>query len=327
MTYYTRALDGVPGATIRSATQVEAEFDLVAAGFALVATDTKRSYRAITGADTAIASDRGKLLSCSGTFTLAFTAAATLGDGWFCVVRNTGTGNITLDPNGAELIDGLASGIVYPGFAFLVQCTSSAFHVQKLAGFRREVLTGGTSWTCPLGIRTVRGRGVGSGGAGGKASSSPVPAAPGGPGGYAEWDFASVPGTAYAYTVAAAASSQTVGGNNGANGSSTTFTTASTTITMPGGTGGSSSIAARVVLGGTPTNGDINITCPPGVLSVAPSNAGFSVGGSTPLGTGGSYDTTAAALNAVTGYGGGGAGTPSTANSGASGAGCIVLEY
>jgi hypothetical protein len=41
----------------------------------------------------------------SGTFTQTFTAAATLGSGWFCYIRNSGTGDITLDPNASETIE------------------------------------------------------------------------------------------------------------------------------------------------------------------------------------------------------------------------------
>jgi hypothetical protein len=72
--------------------------------------------RAITGADTVGLADVGQLVDVTaGTFTLAFAAAATLGDqtvGW---VQNSGTGNVTLDPNGAETIDGRTNYIMYPG--------------------------------------------------------------------------------------------------------------------------------------------------------------------------------------------------------------------
>ena len=326
MTAYTRVFDVDPGSPNRSRS-VEAEFDLVAAGFVTVEATLKRGYRAVTGADTVIASDFGKLLSCSGAFTLSFAAAATLGDGWFCIVRNTGTGAITLDPNGAETIDGLSTGVVYPSFAFLVACTGSAFHVQKLAGRRIEVLTSGTSWLCPMGIRGVNGRGVGSGGAGGKASGNPVSAAPGGPGGFAEWFFVSAPGTSYSYAIAAASAAQSAAGSPGANGSSTTFNTGVLTVTMTGGSGGVATLASQVTLGGLPTNGDMNMRAPPGFNAIGPSNTSVNVGGSTPLGSGGSFDTTAATVNAVSGYGGGGAGSSNVANSGASGAGCIVLEF
>ena len=104
MPFYTRVFDVVPGSQPRSK-PVEDEFDLIAAGFTSVSTSINAVVRAIVGADTAIASDQSKWLDCSGTFTLSFTAAATLGAGWSCLIRNSGTGNITLDPNAAELID------------------------------------------------------------------------------------------------------------------------------------------------------------------------------------------------------------------------------
>lgn len=55
---------------------------------------------------TAQAGNNGQLYECSGTFTIDFDAAATLGAGWAITVYNTDSGDITLDPSGAETIDG-----------------------------------------------------------------------------------------------------------------------------------------------------------------------------------------------------------------------------
>lgn len=63
----------------------------------------------------------------SGTFTQTFTAAATLGTGWYVYYGNSGTGIITLDPNGGETIDGAATRLVYPGQKLLIQCNGSNF--------------------------------------------------------------------------------------------------------------------------------------------------------------------------------------------------------
>lgn len=78
-----------------------------------------------TGAYTVTAADKAKVIECSGTFTLSFQACATLGGTWATWLKNSGTGNITLDPNGSELIDGAATYTLYPGMTMLVQCDGS----------------------------------------------------------------------------------------------------------------------------------------------------------------------------------------------------------
>jgi hypothetical protein len=58
-----------------------------------------------TSAYTAVAGDKGYLIDCtSGSFTVAFDPAATLGDGFFVGVVNSGSGTITLNPDGTEVI-------------------------------------------------------------------------------------------------------------------------------------------------------------------------------------------------------------------------------
>ena len=90
------------------------------------------TQRTITGADTLISSDHGKLVNCSGTFTLSVTAAATLGDGWWCYVRNTSNGDGTVDPNASEQIDGANTFLLKPGFTVLVACDGTAFTTLKV---------------------------------------------------------------------------------------------------------------------------------------------------------------------------------------------------
>lgn len=76
---------------------------------------------------TVAVTDRGKLIDCSGTLTLALTAAATLGNGFSFAVRNSGSGTITVDPDGSELVDGLSTLNFYPGESFVVVCSGTAF--------------------------------------------------------------------------------------------------------------------------------------------------------------------------------------------------------
>lgn len=81
-----------------------------------------------TGAYTVVAADMGKLLLCSGTFTVSLTAAATLGDGFSFIVENNGTGVITIDPNSTEQIDGAATKTLAAGEWCVVTCTGTGFN-------------------------------------------------------------------------------------------------------------------------------------------------------------------------------------------------------
>lgn len=77
---------------------------------------------------TVVANDRGGLIKLSGTHTLSLTAAATLGDGWRCDIRNTGTGVWTIDPNASETVNGLTTFNVYPGENMRLICDGGAFY-------------------------------------------------------------------------------------------------------------------------------------------------------------------------------------------------------
>ena len=96
------------------------------------------------------AADNSTLIDItSGTFSQTFTAAATLGSGWFCYIRNSGTGDITLDPNSTELIDGLTTYIMYPNEVRLVQCDGSAFTSIVLTAFSKTFTATDTFVTPP----------------------------------------------------------------------------------------------------------------------------------------------------------------------------------
>lgn len=82
-----------------------------------------------TTAYTILAADRGKVFACTGTFSLALTAAATLGAGFAVAVSNVSTGAITIDPNGAETINGAATYVVPANTSAIIACTGSAWVV------------------------------------------------------------------------------------------------------------------------------------------------------------------------------------------------------
>lgn len=88
-----------------------------------------------SAAYTVLVADAGKAFDLTGAFTLTLSAAATLAADFTFAVRNSGTGVWTIDPNGAELIDGLSTLKVYPGESFLVSCTGSGFRcIGRLRG-------------------------------------------------------------------------------------------------------------------------------------------------------------------------------------------------
>ena len=80
-----------------------------------------------TGTFTAVAGENGEMFHCDGTFTIDLTAAATLGAGWCIGVTNDGSGTITIDPDGAELIDGVANIIISANGSKLVYCNGASF--------------------------------------------------------------------------------------------------------------------------------------------------------------------------------------------------------
>jgi hypothetical protein len=68
------------------------------------------------------------LIHTGGTVTYTLSAAATLGNDFFMLFRNEGTGSVTLDPNGSETIDNLTSLTVQPGESMIISCSGSSFY-------------------------------------------------------------------------------------------------------------------------------------------------------------------------------------------------------
>lgn len=73
--------------------------------------------------------EAGKTLIANRATAIAFNLdpAATLGGTWMAVIKNIGVGSLTIDPNGAELIDGASTYVMLPGESALVTCNGSAF--------------------------------------------------------------------------------------------------------------------------------------------------------------------------------------------------------
>ena len=73
-------------------------------------------------------SDRAKVLVWNGgAGTLSLTSAPTVGADWFVNVRNSGSGDLTIDPNSSELINGAATLILAPGDSCIVVTNGTQF--------------------------------------------------------------------------------------------------------------------------------------------------------------------------------------------------------
>ena len=102
------------------------------AGYGLVATGSTlsqdSSVTSFSISYTVGASDRAKTFVWGGASgTLSLLAAATATNGFFISVRNGGTGALTVDPNGSELINGASTLVLQPGDSATVNCSGSAW--------------------------------------------------------------------------------------------------------------------------------------------------------------------------------------------------------
>lgn len=100
------------------------------------------AVEAKTAAYTVVAADRGKLITCDGTWTLALTAAATLGAGFTFAMKNIGTGVITIDPDGSETIDGTGTLRIEKEDEAIIVCDGAKFFtMSRLIYTRTAILT------------------------------------------------------------------------------------------------------------------------------------------------------------------------------------------
>lgn len=295
---------------------------------------------------TVVESDRGRLITCTGTFTLSLPAAATIGAGFAFAVANLGTGTITIDPNGSETISGQPTGSVSPNACLIVACTGSTWVIAGASSGRgMQVFTSSGTFVAPAGVTSVKVSVVGGGGNGGSATSVSVisysAGCGGGGGGVA---IGVVSGSALAQSIAvtvgsagqassfgqimqagggghggSAAQGQSGSGGAGGSGSGGTFNlTGSSGIV--GGMGGASSIQAPVGRKKTGYSSDgTTAYYSEDVKAVGFMGLGFGGGESSGAGM------------AATGYGNGGGGGYSRDNGtipgGAGSPGIVIVEW
>lgn len=114
--------------------------------------------------------DSGSVIDItSGTFTQTFSAASVLGVNWYCYIRNSGTGDITLDPNASETIDGISSFILYPKAVRLIICDGTALRSMPIVAGIKKFTSSGTYVVAPgIASHNVTTVGAGGGGASGE---------------------------------------------------------------------------------------------------------------------------------------------------------------
>jgi len=283
--------------------------------------------------------DRGYLVDItSGTFTQTFGAASALGSGWWLYLRNSGTGEITLDPNGAETIDGLTTFIMYPGEARLIQCDATALRSLVIEPFIQTYTAGGT-WRKPPGYSVFGGFVWGAGGGGGRSGTT-FGASGGGGGACVPFSLPAASfGTTETITIATGGTAQTGIGTGGLGGNSSIGTVVigygggggggAAASNQPGGGGGGAFSAGNTASG----TGDVQ-GGQPRMPSPANNNVGYGGGGSISDnvgsavygGSGGNPLGSQATIFALYGGGGGGGvssgaqiGPPGTSTFGGSG--------
>lgn len=267
---------------------------------------------------TVVASDRGQVISCSSTWTLSLTSAATLGSGFVVAAVNTGSGVITIDPAGTETVNGNATwtlnagdavAMVSNGVNWLVFASYIKPSAPKQSGM--QVFTSNGTFYVPDGVTRVKATVVGGGAGGGSLSGRG-----GGGAGVSIKNISGLtPGAAIAVTVGAA-------GSGGVNGNSSSF---GGYCTASGGFANGN--------GGTSTGGDINLVGGSGGLAVDYAYAGGGGAGGASgsegfaYGTGGKggagmFGAGGNGLSSASGYGnGGGAGNCSGSP------GIVIVEW
>ena len=266
--------------------------------------------------------DNGKLIDCTSALTLSMTAAATLGAGWYCYVRNSISGRaiadaVVIDPNSTELIDGLSTLTMYHGEVRLVVCTGTAFTTICITGFDLVITSSGTFVTPPNVSLLVDVWGSGGSGAGGVSSSTGVnhPGGTGGGGGAHDQRFISASELTAGASVTVTIGAEATGGTAATNGNPGNATTFGAFLSACGGGGGLAGTGSKSGGGGGGVGGVGQVGQTAGVATGGvPANTG---GGNGSGGAGASATSNAAgAASEDGGAGGGGVGSDGTARAG-----------
>lgn len=109
---------------------------LAGAGLKAITTTLNQaiSVTTLNSAYTLNISERAKLINWNGASgTISFAASSTLGSDWFCYIRNSGSSNISLDPNLVETINGATTLTLAPGNSCMIICDGTNFYTVGLS--------------------------------------------------------------------------------------------------------------------------------------------------------------------------------------------------
>jgi hypothetical protein len=312
-----------------------------------------------TGNYSIAASDRGKIVEFTGSSasTITLLAAATAGDGWWCILKHSGTGTTAATKKLAlsGTLDGVASAAVYPGDTRIIQSDGSSLTSVLLAGGYIQILNSDSPFTLttPPGLAKHTAElwaGGAGGGSGRRGAAGGIRAAGSGGGGGAYNTITLTTadmGASVTVTVAgtaaggAAIAVDTTNGANGTVGGNTTFGSLLTAFgggagfggqaaSNSGGTGGGTTEVGQTGGAGAVRGGGALTTNVMGAFAGGGSNAGVAGqpsgwGGSGGGGVVASVAGTVGGATSKGGRGGGGGGALDAANvaraGGAGGAG------
>jgi len=114
----------------------------------------------LTAPFTLTAAHKNKLVRLSGNFTVSVTATATLGVGFCCILSNEGSQNVTIDPNGSELVNGYDT-IVIPGKGVsLLICDGVGYSAIQLGGLSAQLMWDSAYNANNIGVIQDNGRAV-----------------------------------------------------------------------------------------------------------------------------------------------------------------------
>lgn len=273
---------------------------------------TMGQYATVGSNYTVVAADRGKTFDCAGTLTLTASAASSLGAGFTIGVKNSSVGTVTFDPNGTELVDGVASLTVPPLSSSLFMSTGTGWITVGRAGAALigvQQFTASGTYTPTPGTTKILVEWKRSGGGGGGAATGGANTAGGGGGGGGEIGRSVVAcSTPQAITIGAGGA----GGAIGAAGSAGGTSSLGTLLSVSGASGGNPGTGTT---GGTGGAGSTDVYANNTSGYAATNGAGTS---------GGAPGSNGVGVRGMGGYGGNGAdsyGARSTAGAGNSGAG------